>query len=314
MGLPKEGEEARRLLINTRVGQLRKDQTIAILKDTATVEQALTVRDRCWGRRALAGARELASSGSPTPPPRTSTVQVLATRKIVSAPVVVTPEGHENDNPLLEQGVSADILGAGGIRARAPLGPRRPKGPMAPLSLCMQPHEEQRATAFTRPAKGLSEERGEEGAPRVDSAAPRHRCGERRDAPPLPFRAGFLDIKDILESFLAGVDLEAFNHESVKLLQVRRGRASRAMPCPAPAVLHSRRWRSLDGRRAAAAARAVGGADARLQLLQEGGGDGQGGAVPAAARRRWRGGAGQGYDFCRPCPFLQQRHLRAWPH
>jgi hypothetical protein len=37
--------------------------------------------------------------------------QAMATRKIVSAPVVVAPEGHPPDEPLHDPSVPADILG-----------------------------------------------------------------------------------------------------------------------------------------------------------------------------------------------------------
>lgn len=72
------GDSARNLLAHTTLKSIKDEQKIAILKDVATVEQAL---------------------------------KVLKEYKVVSAPVVVTPDDDTSEGPLHATSMSADILG-----------------------------------------------------------------------------------------------------------------------------------------------------------------------------------------------------------
>uniref|UniRef100_A0A7S0X0C9 CBS domain-containing protein n=1 Tax=Chlamydomonas leiostraca TaxID=1034604 RepID=A0A7S0X0C9_9CHLO len=72
-------ETCRTLLINTKVSGLKQPQVVAVLKDSATVDQAL---------------------------------KVLAENKILSAPVVVAQEGDDaSQSATVQPGEAADILG-----------------------------------------------------------------------------------------------------------------------------------------------------------------------------------------------------------
>lgn len=78
-GSPRVGDEARTLLVSTKVSSLKAlGGRVVVLRDSATVEQALGV---------------------------------MAKHKIISAPVIVTPEDCASDQALHDAGEAADILG-----------------------------------------------------------------------------------------------------------------------------------------------------------------------------------------------------------